>query len=55
MEGLIDGHANKEIARDYGISPRTVEVYRANVMTKMGASSLAELVQMAMRAGLRRD
>ncbi len=55
MEGLIDGHANKQIARDHGISPRTVEVYRANVMTKMGAASLAELVQMAMRAGLRRD
>jgi two-component system response regulator FixJ len=55
MEGLIDGRANKTIARDYGISPRTVEVYRANAMTKMGAASLAELVQIAMRAGLRRD
>ncbi len=55
MEGLIGGLSNKAIARDYGISPRTVEVYRANVMTKMKAGSLAELVQLAMRAGLRSD
>jgi two-component system, LuxR family, response regulator FixJ len=54
MEGLVGGRSNKAIARDYGISPRTVEVYRANVMTKMQASSLAELVQMGMRAGLGR-
>ncbi len=45
MEGLVGGLSNKAIARDYGISPRTVEVYRANVMTKMHAASLAELVQ----------
>jgi len=55
MEGLIGGLSNKAIARDYGISPRTVEVYRANVMTKMRAGSLAELVQLAMRAGLKAD
>ncbi len=53
MEGLIGGLSNKAIARDYGISPRTVEVYRANVMTKMRAASLAELVQIALRAGIR--
>ena len=52
MEGLVGGRSNKEIARDYGISPRTVEVYRANVMTKMRAESLAELVQTALRAGV---
>jgi two-component system, LuxR family, response regulator FixJ len=52
MEGLVSGRSNKAIARDYGISPRTVEVYRANVMSKMRASSLAELVQIGMRAGL---
>jgi two-component system response regulator FixJ len=52
MEGLIGGRSNKAIARDHGISPRTVEVYRANVMTKMRAASLAELVQIALRAGL---
>jgi two-component system response regulator FixJ len=52
MEGLVSGRSNKEIARDYGISPRTVEVYRANVMNKMRAASLAELVQTALRAGV---
>ena len=52
MEGLVGGRSNKEIARDYGVSPRTVEVYRANVMTKMRAESLAELVQTALRAGV---
>ena len=37
LEGLIAGHPNKTIAYDLGISPRTVEVYRANLMTKMEA------------------
>jgi len=55
MEGLVSGRSNKEIARDYGISPRTVEVYRANVMSKMRAASLAELVQTALRAGVAAD
>jgi two-component system response regulator FixJ len=54
MEGLLAGHSNKEIARDHAISPRTVEVYRANVMNKMRAASLSELVQLAMRAGIGR-
>ena len=48
--GLVAGKANKVIAHDLGISPRTVEVYRANVMTKMEAESLSELVRMAMLA-----
>jgi two-component system response regulator FixJ len=48
MEGLVAGKANKVIAFDLGISPRTVEIYRANVMTKMQASSLSELVRMAI-------
>ena len=51
LDGLVAGHANKVIAYDLGISARTVEVYRANVMTKMGASSLSELVRMALVAG----
>ena len=51
MEGLIAGLSNKLIAREYDISPRTIEVYRANVMTKMQANSLSELVRLAMRAG----
>ena len=52
MEGLIAGLSNKLIAREYDISPRTIEVYRANVMTKMQAGSLSELVRLAMRAGM---
>jgi two-component system response regulator FixJ len=55
MEGLISGLSNKMIARNYDISPRTIEVYRANVMTKMQANSLSELVRFAMRAGLLKD
>lgn len=48
LDGLVAGHANKVIAYDLEISPRTVEVYRANVMTKMQARSLSELVRMTM-------
>jgi two-component system response regulator FixJ len=48
LEGLIAGHANKIIAHELGISPRTVEVYRANVMTKMQAKSLSELIRMTL-------
>ena len=50
LEGLVAGKPNKIIAFDLGISPRTVEIYRANVMTKMEASSLSELVRMALQA-----
>jgi two-component system response regulator FixJ len=50
LEGLVAGHPNKTIAYDLGISPRTIEIYRANVMTKMEASSLSELVRMALTA-----
>lgn len=50
LDGLVAGHANKVIAYDLGISPRTVEVYRANVMTKMEARSLSELVRMTVLA-----
>ncbi|HEX3440747.1 MAG TPA: response regulator FixJ [Pseudolabrys sp.] len=52
LEALVAGHANKIIAFDLGISPRTVEIYRANVMTKMAANSLSDLVRMAMMAGV---
>ncbi len=52
LDGVVAGHANKTIAYDLGISPRTVEIYRANLMTKMQASSLSELVRMAMLAGI---
>jgi two-component system response regulator FixJ len=52
LERLVAGKPNKIIAFDLGISPRTVEIYRANVMTKMNAGSLSELVRMALLAGL---
>jgi two-component system response regulator FixJ len=48
LAGLIDGRANKQIAFDLGISPRTVEIYRANLMNKMRAESLSDLVRMAL-------
>jgi two-component system response regulator FixJ len=48
LEGLVAGHPNKTIAFDLGISPRTVEIYRANVMQKMQAESLSDLVRMAL-------
>jgi two-component system, LuxR family, response regulator FixJ len=52
LNGLVAGHANKQIAFDLGISPRTIEIYRANLMTKMHAASLSDLVRMALVAGL---
>src|SRR5579863_1376011 len=51
LSGLVAGKANKVIAYDLDISPRTVEIYRAHVMTKMQAHSLSELVRMALVAG----
>jgi two-component system response regulator FixJ len=52
LDGLVAGKANKVIAFDLGISPRTVEIYRANVMTKMSAHSLSDLVRMAITTGM---
>jgi len=52
MAGVVAGLPNKTIAYDLQISPRTVEVHRANVMTKMAARSLPELVRMTLSAGL---
>jgi two-component system response regulator FixJ len=52
LDGLVEGHANKVIAFDLDISARTVEVYRANVMAKMHARSLSELVRMVTIARL---
>jgi two-component system response regulator FixJ len=52
LDGLVAGKPNKIIAFDLAISPRTVEIYRANLMTKMKAASLSELVRMALLAGV---
>lgn len=48
LKGVVQGHPNKTIAFELGISPRTVEVYRAGLMAKMQARSLPELVRMVM-------
>jgi two-component system response regulator FixJ len=48
---VVAGKANKEIAADLGLSPKTVEVHRAHVMTKMNVESLAELIRVAILAG----
>jgi len=52
LKGLVAGHANKQIACDLGISPRTIETYRANLMMKTQAASLSDLVRMALIAGI---
>ncbi|WP_324075392.1 MAG: response regulator [Erythrobacter sp.] len=52
--GLVQGHLNKQIAYDLDISPRTVEVHRANVMKKLGVHSLSEMLQIAFLAGYSR-
>jgi two-component system response regulator FixJ len=48
LSGVVAGQANKTIAFELGISPRTVEVYRAGLMAKMQAKSLPDLVRMVM-------
>jgi two-component system, LuxR family, response regulator FixJ len=52
MLGIAQGRQNKVIANDLGISPRTVEIHRARVMTKLEASSVADVVKIALAAGL---
>lgn len=49
MTYIVQGLANKEVAARLGISPRTVEIYRSSVMTKMNATSFADLVRMSIR------
>ncbi len=48
LDGVVEGKLNKIIAHELGISPRTVEVYRANVMSKTGARGLSELIRMVL-------
>lgn len=52
LERLVLGRTNKLVARELGISARTIEVYRRNVMMKMGADSLSHLVRMTLVAGI---
>lgn len=52
LAGVVDGKLNKQIAYELAISPRTVEIYRANLMTKTGARNVAELMRIALAAGL---
>lgn len=52
LVGLAKGFPNKTIAFDLGISPRTVEIHRANLMTKLGVASLSEALRVAFAAGL---
>ena len=52
LEQLVMGRTNKAAAHELGISSRTVEVYRRNVMAKMGAGSLSHLVRMTLVAGI---
>lgn len=54
LEWLAEGSSNKVIARELEISPRTVEIHRANMMTKMGARHAAEAVRLWLEAGLER-
>jgi two-component system, LuxR family, response regulator FixJ len=52
LKGLVEGLPNKSIAYDLGISPRTVEIHRANLMTKLDVKSLSEALRIAFAAGL---
>jgi len=52
LAGVVEGKLNKQIAFELEISPRTVEIYRANLMTKTGARNVAELMRIALAAGL---
>jgi len=52
LEGLAQGLPNKTIAYDLGISPRTVEVHRANLMTKLEVRSLSDALRIAFAAGM---
>ncbi|KEQ51584.1 response regulator FixJ [Sphingobium chlorophenolicum] len=55
LDGLVEGLPNKTIAYDLGISPRTVEIHRANLMQKLEVKSLAEALRIAFHAGVEKD
>jgi len=50
LNGIVGGGSNKIIARALGISPRTVEVHRRNLMAKLDVSSVAEMVRISMKS-----
>lgn len=52
LAGVVAGKVNKVIAHELEISPRTVEIYRANLMSKTGARNFSELMRIALSAGL---
>jgi len=52
LDGLLEGQANKVIANNLGISPRTIEIYRSNLMSKLGANGLSDVLRTACLAGL---
>jgi FixJ family two-component response regulator len=53
LDGLIAGQSNKELAQSLGIGLRTVEMHRGNMMDRLGVSSVAQVVALAIEAGLR--
>ena len=55
LDGLVEGLPNKTIAYDLGISPRTVEIHRANLMQKLEVKSLAEALRIAFHAAAEKD
>lgn len=55
LNGLVEGHTNKAIAETLDISPRTVEIHRANLMEKMDAPSLSAVLRIAFAAGYGRS
>jgi len=55
LQGLMAGESNKQLAARLGISLRTVEMHRGNMMDRLGVTSLAEALSMALEAGLERS
>jgi two-component system response regulator FixJ len=52
LNSLVSGNANKQTAQELGISPRTVEIHRGNMMRKLNARSPSDAVRLALYAGL---
>jgi two-component system response regulator FixJ len=55
LQGLVAGHPNKIIAQDLGVSPRTVEMHRADMMDRLGVANLSEALRLAYDAGMADD